>query len=216
MVDKLSSLAIFSGINPENIPEMLKCLKVFFKDYQKNELIVLESDEIRNIGIILSGTVHMIKIDENGEQTILVSLKKGELFGESFSCGSHLAACVSFISATDCKILFLPFHRVIHSCKLSCVFHHRLIENMVRIISDKNVMLMHKIEIISKKTLREKIMTYLHLQAQEHHCNHFTIPLGRLELAEFLCDNRSALTRELVSMQKEGLIRYHKNTFEIL
>lgn len=216
MVDKLSSLAIFSGINPENISEMLKCLNAFFKDYKKNELIALESDEIKNVGIILSGTVHMIKIDKNGEQTILVSLKNGELFGESFSCGSQLAACVSFISATDCTILFLPFYRVIHSCKLSCVYHHRLIENMVRIISDKNVMLMQKIDIISKKTLREKIMTYLQLQAQEHHSNHFTILLGRLELAEFLCANRSALTRELVSMQKEGLIRYHKNTFEIL
>ena len=109
MIDKLSSLAIFSGINPENIPEMLKCLKVFFKDYKKNELIVLESDEIKNIGIILSGTVHMIKIDKNGEQTILVALKKGELFGESFSCGSHLTACVSFISATDCTIFFCHF-----------------------------------------------------------------------------------------------------------
>lgn len=99
---------------------------------------------------------------------------------------------------------------------MTYTFHHRLIENMVRYISDKNVQLMNKIEIISKKTLREKIMTYLQQQASEQNSKHFTISLGRLELADYLCADRSALTRELSHMQKDGLICYNKNTFEIL
>ena len=87
---------------------------------------------------------------------------------------------------------------------------------MVRLIGDKNVQLMHKIEIISKKTLREKIMTYLQQQSIEQSSKHFTISLGRLELAEYLCADRSALTRELSYMQKDGLISYEKNTFLLL
>lgn len=99
---------------------------------------------------------------------------------------------------------------------MTCTFHHRLIENMVQLIGDKNVQLMQKIEVISKKTLREKIMAYLQNQSIEQHSKSFTIPLGRLELAAYLCADRSALTRELSCMQKDGLIWYSKNTFKLL
>lgn len=213
---QLTLFPLFTGIYEEDLPVMLTCLGSFQKRYKKEEIILLESNEVRSVGIILSGTVHMIKNDSEGYQTLLVTMKEGELFGESFSCGSHLDARVSFLAATSCIILFLPFYKVIHSCKLTCTFHHRLIENMVRLIGDKNVQLMDKIEVISKKTLREKIMAYLHQQSMEQNSKHFTIPLGRLELAEYLCADRSALTRELSYMQKDGLICYEKNTFKLL
>lgn len=213
---QLASFPLFAGICEKDLPAMLTCLGSFQKSYKKEEIILLESNEVRSIGIILSGTVHMVKNDSEGNQTLLVTMKDGELFGESFSCGSHSDARVSFLAAASCIILFLPFYKVIHSCKMTCTFHHRLIENMVRLIGDKNVQLMDKIEVISKKTLREKIMTYLRQQSMEQNSNHFTIPLGRLELAEYLCADRSALTRELSYMQRDGLICYEKNTFKLL
>lgn len=213
---ELSLLPIFHGIQEEDIPAMLGCLGSFQKNYQKGEIILLESNEVRNVGIVLSGIVHMIKEDSEGYQTLLVTMKEGEMFGESFSCGSCLDARVTFFAAAPCTILFLPFYKIIHSCKMSCTFHHRLIENMVRLIGDKNVQLMQKIEVISKKTLREKILAYLDNQALEQHSKSFTIPLGRLELAEYLCADRSALTRELSYMERDGLIRYSKNYFHIL
>lgn len=213
---QLASLPIFNGICEEDLPAMLNCLGSFQKNYQKDEIILLESNEVRSVGIILSGIVHMVKEDSEGYQTLLVAMKDGELFGESFSCGSHLDAYVSFFATAPCTVLFLPFHKIIHSCKMSCTFHHRLIENMVQLIGDKNVQLMHKIEVISKKTLREKILTYLQQQALDQDSRQFTIPLSRLELAKYLCADRSALTRELSYMQKDGLISYEKNTFQLL
>lgn len=213
---QLTLLPIFKGICAEDLPAMLTCLGSFQKNYQKDEIIFLESNEIKNVGIILSGTVHMVKEDSEGYQTFLVAMKENELFGESFSCGSHLNAQVSFLAAVPCTVLFLPFHKVIHSCKMSCAFHHRLIENMVQLIGDKNVRLMQKIEVISKKTLREKILAYLRQQAIEQRSRQFTISLGRIELAEYLCVDRSALTRELSYMQRDGLIIYNKNTFKLL
>lgn len=213
---KLTLLPIFRGISEKDLPAMLHCLGSFQKHYEKDEVVFLESNEVRNVGIILSGIIHMVKEDSEGYQTLLVAMKEHELFGESFSCGSHLDAHVSFLAASPCTVLFLPFHKVIHSCKMSCIFHHRLIENMVQLIGDKNVQLIHKIEVISKKTLREKILAYLQQQAAEHNSRQFTIPLGRLELAEYLCADRSALTRELSYMRRDGLIIYEKNTFELL
>ena len=213
---QLSRLPLFDGISEEDLPAMLRCMGSYQKKYQKDEIIFLESNEVRNVGIILSGIVHMVKEDTEGYHTILVTMQKGELFGESFSCGSHLDSRVSFLAAGPCIVLFLPFYKVIHSCKMSCIFHHRLIENMLRLIGDKNVQLMQKIEIISKKTLRGKIMAYLQNQSLEQNSREFTIPLGRLELAEYLCADRSALTRELSCMKKEGLIWYEKNKIQLL
>lgn len=213
---QLISFPIFRGIREEDLPAMLNCLGSFQKQYQRGDIILLESNEVRSVGVILRGSVHMVKEDSEGEQTLLIVMRKNELFGESFSCGSHSDAHVSYVAASRCTVLFLPFHKVIHSCKMNCTFHHRLIENMVRLIGDKNVQLMHKIEVISKKTLREKILTYLQQQSDEQGSSQFTLPFGRVELARYLCADRSALTRELSSMQRDGLIRYEKNTFQLL
>lgn len=213
---QLVTFPLFEGIRKEELPTMLKCMNCYTKNYEKNEMIFLESSNIKVIGVILSGTVHMIKEGINGDKALLVSMKQGDLLGESFACGEPCGAQVSFLAATNCIILFLPFYSVIHNCKMTCPFHHRLIENMVRSISHKNVQLMNKLDIISKKNLREKILAYLYAQAQDHQSHHFTIPFGRLELADYLCTDRSALTRELTHMKRDGLIDYEKNTFYIL
>ena len=91
-----------------------------------------------------------------------------------------------------------------------------MIENMVRIIARKNRELMRKVEVVSKKSLREKILAYLSIQSQSQGSNRFEVPLGRVEWAEYLCADRSALTRELAKMKDEGLIDYQRNSFEIL
>ena len=158
----------------------------------------------------------MIKEDFWGNKTMLVRMRKDELFGETFACGEDNISVVTFVVSEDAKILFMPFDRVMHSCTLACVFHHRLIENMVHIIAHKNRDLMRKVEVISKKTLREKILAYLSVQAQNQGNRYFEIPLGRVELAEYLCADRSALTRELAKMKEDGLIDYDKNCFRIL
>ena len=143
-------------------------------------------------------------------------LHRNDIFGETFACGSDNQAVVTFLVSEDARILFLPFNRVMHSCTMACQFHHRLIENMVRVIADKNRDLMRKIDVVSKRTIREKLLAYLSIQAQVQGSRYFEIPLGRVELAEYLCVDRSALTRELTKMKEDGLIDYDKNCFRIL
>ena len=148
----------------------------------------------------------------------LVVIAGAELF-----TGNNLVMAAGIFKGTemcirdrDTNVLYLPFRKVLHSCNLSCIFHHRLIENMVTLIADKNWQLMEKVEVTSKKTLRDKILTYLSLQAQKNGSKYFEIPLGRIELAEYLCADRSAMTRELANMKEAGLIDYEKNTFRLL
>lgn len=207
---------LFAGIGAEDRKTMLHCIGYHVSRYRKGDIVAFEAENIRHIGIVLSGSVDMIKEDLWGGKTMLVRIHPSEVFGETFACGEDSLSCVTFAVSQDAEILFLPFDRVMHSCTMACAFHHRLIENMVRIIAKKNRDLMQKLEVVSKRTTREKLLTYLSLQAQIRGTRYFEIPLGRIELAEYLCVDRSAMTRELARMKDEGLIDYDRNRFRIL
>jgi len=207
---------LFDGIAPEDQKAVLSCIGYHIGTFAKGDIVALEAENIKHVGILLSGSVDMVKEDFWGNKTMLLRVHKDDLFGETFACSKDNLAVVSFVVSEDAKILFLHFDRVMHSCTMACEFHHRLIQNMVQIIADKNRELMRKVEIVSKRTIREKILTYLSIQAQMQKTRYFEIPLGRLELAEYLCVDRSALTRELVKMKDDGLIDYDRNCFRIL
>ena len=207
---------LFHGIKPEDLKPMLSCIGYHIGTFKKGDIVAFEEENIRHIGIIISGAVDMIKEDLWGNKTMLVRMRKDELFGETFACGSDNHSVVTFLVSEDAQILFMPFDRVMHSCTMACVFHHRLIENMVSIIANKNRDLMRKVEVVSKRTIREKLLAYLSIQAQIQESRYFEIPFGRVELAEYLCVDRSALTRELVKMKDGGIIDYDKNCFRIL
>ena len=207
---------LFAGMEPQEREAILGCIGYHTGSYRKGEIIAFEAENIRHIGIVLSGAVDMIKEDLWGNKTVLLRIRKDEMFGETFACGEDNLSVVTFGVSEDSKILFIPFDRVMHSCTMACQFHHQLIENMVHIIANKNRDLMRKVEVVSRRSIREKILTYLSIQAQAQNSRYIEVPLGRVELAEYLCVDRSALTRELVKMKEDGLIDFDKNCFRIL
>ena len=207
---------LFEGIAPDKLETMLHCIGYHVKSYAKGESLALEEADIQQVGLLLSGTVDMVKEDIWGGKTMLVRIGPGELFGETFACGADTLSTVSFLAAENCEVLFLPFRRMMHTCSNTCEFHHRLIENMVTQLAEKNRSLMQKVEVVSRKTLREKILAYLAQQMQRQGGRYLELPLGRTELADFLCADRSALTRELSKMREDGLIDYDRNTFRVL
>ena len=152
---------LFDGIERGNMDAMLGCTGYHIGTYQKGQIIILEAEHIHHVGIVLSGGVDMVKEDVWGNKTLLVRMEKNELFGETFACGDDTRSAVTFVALENTQVLFLPFHKMMHTCTHACVFHQKLVENMVRIIANKNRDLMRKVEIISKKSLREKILTFL-------------------------------------------------------
>ena len=205
---------LFEGIDRQDFGAMLGCIGYHIGTFRRGEIVAFEGENLKHIGIVLSGSVDMVKEDLWGNKTMLLRTHRDELFGETFACGEDNLSVVTFLVSEDARILFLPFDRVMHSCTMACRFHHQLIENMVHIIANKNRDLMRKVEVVSRRTIREKLMTYLSIQAQGR--RYFEIPLGRLELAEYLCVDRSALTRELAKMKDEGLLDYDKKCFRIM
>lgn len=214
-IKQLSDIRLFAGINESDIPHMLGCIEGTERRYKKGEYIFMEGDDLKRIGLIIDGTVQMIKEDVWGDKMILATCPPGELLGESFVCNDNSSSTVSFLATSNCRILLLPFRRLLTTCGMACKFHQRLIENMVVVIARKNVTLMNKMEMLSKKTIRDRILVWLSQQAQAHGNIRFISPLGRMELAEYLCVDRSALTRELVNMKQDGLLDFERNTFEL-
>ena len=208
-------LPLFDGISEQERGTMLGCIGYHIGTFKKGGIVALEGENLRHIGIVLSGSVDMVKEDLWGHKTMLLRIRKDEIFGETFACGEDNLSVVTFQVSEDARILFLPFDRVMHSCTMACRFHHQLIENMVHIIANKNRDLMRKVEVVSRRSIREKLLTYLSIQSQTQGSRYFEIPLGRLELAEYLCVDRSALTRELAKMKDEGLLDYDRNWFRI-
>ena len=207
---------LFAGIKNEDMGAMLHCIGYHISSFSRGEIIAFEGDHLKHIGIVLSGRVDMVKEDLWGNKTMLLRMGRNEIFGETFACGDDSLSTVTFLVSEDATVMFMPFSRVMHSCTMACGFHHRLIENMVRLIAGKNRELMQKVHVVSKRTIREKLLAYLSIQAQQQRQRYFEIPLGRVELAEYLCVDRSALTRELAKMKEDGLIDYDRNHFRIL
>ena len=207
---------LFEGIGPEERVRMISCFGHYLGSFRKGETIAMEGTYIRHVGVVLSGSVDMVKEDIWGNKTLLIRSKKDDVFGESFACGVDKLSDVRFVASEDTSVLFLSFDKVMHNCQNACNCHHKLTDNMVRVIAAQSRELMRKVEVVSKRSIREKVLAYLSLQAQIQGSRYLEVPLGRLELAEYLCVDRSALTRELVKMQEEGLIDYDKNIFRIL
>lgn len=214
LVENLQS-PLFRGIEPQDRKTVLHCLGYHVKSFAKGSVISFEEETVRYIGLVLSGAVDMIKEDLWGNRTMLVRMHRDQVFGETFACGDDRASLVTFWVSEAAEILFIPFHRVMHSCSNLCGFHRQLTENMVTIMANKNRELMRKVEVVTKRTIREKLLAYLSIQGQLCGSVYFEIPLGRAELAEYLCVDRSAMTRELAKMKEEGLVDYDKNSFRM-
>jgi len=212
----LHSISLFDGLTDMEIDHLLKCMLTFKKEFDKGEIAYLEQENIKYIGIILSGSVHMIKEDIWGHRTLLSYMEAGELFGESMAVQKVNLASVTFQCAEKSEIMFVPATNIIHTCPMQCHFHQKLAENMFNLLGEKSLRLMEKINIASKPTLREKILAYLSLLSQKQNKRTVESPLNRTALAEYLDANRSSMTRELTNMKEEGIIDYDRNTYRIL
>lgn len=211
----LNRSMLFKDISDDEKADILGCLTYQIKEFRQGHVIALEGNEIRYFGLILEGSIDMIKEDVWGNRTLITRMSEGELFGETFACGIEQQSVVTFTAVGNVTVMVLPFMQVIHICSNSCSFHEKLIRNLVHTIAMKNKLLMQKVEIITKKNLREKILAYLSIQAQMQNTRYFQIPLKRSELAQYLCADRSALTRELTQMREEHIIDFDRNTFRI-
>jgi CRP-like cAMP-binding protein len=175
----------------------------------------MENDEISAMGIVISGAVHLVRDDFWGNRTIITRIATGEIFAESFACGKTGRLPLSAIAVENTEALFFHAPKISTPCASACSFHTRILNNMIQELAGKNIRLITKIQHITQRSTREKLVSYLSSQAREAGSSSFDIPFNREELAEFLSVDRSAMSSELGRMKTDGLLTFRKNHFAL-
>lgn len=206
---------LFYGINEEETKSMLKCLSAEEKSYKKGEYVFRVFDNIPAVALLLYGTIHIQKEDFWGNLSLLAEIVPGQLFGETYACIQNEPISVNAVAIRDSLVLMLDIKRVLTFCSSSCAFHTRLIQNLISVIAMKNVVLTSKIEHMSQRTTRDKLLSYLSEQSVLNQSSSFDISLNRQQLSDYLSVDRSAMSNELCKLRDEGLLFFSKNHFEL-
>ena len=212
----LKKCELFSSIGDDNLLRMLTCLGARIVKFDKKYTIFAEGAPSKYIGIVLSGSAQMIQIDYYGNRSILSVVRTGEVFAEAFACAEVDALPVTVIADEPCDVMLIDCSHILHTCGNNCGFHQQLIYNLMKDLAKKTIMFHDRIEITSKRTTRDKLLTYLAQEAKKAGSDSFDIPFGRQELADFLEVDRSGLSSEIGKLVREGVIRTGKRHFEIL
>ena len=211
----ISRSPLFKGMLGDEINAMLKCLNAQTRSFEKGAYLFRVGETTTTMGLVLEGSIRLEKEDYWGNRTILASIGPGQLFAEVYACEPELPFDLNAIAAKDSVVLFLDVRRVTTMCTAACEFHTRLVRNLLASVAKRAYTLTRKIEHTSKRSTRDKLLSYLSDQAESARSSTFAIPFNRQELADYLSVDRSAMSAELSKMRKEGLVDFDKNRFTI-
>ena len=212
----LRKCPLFNGIEDENLLRMLTCLGAKVEFFDKKYTIFGEGTPAKYVGIVLSGSVQMMQVDYFGNRSILSEIRATEVFAEAFACAEINELPVTVIANEPSEIMLIDCSHILHTCQNHCGFHGQLIYNLMRDLANKTISFHQRIEITSKRSTREKLLTYLSIMEKQEGAATFEIPFDRQELADYLEVERSGLSAEISKLRAEGIIENRKNIFTLL
>ena len=200
----LQSTTLFSGLSAEELQALLTRLGAVERSFGRGEVLVLAGAPSRRVGVVLSGELEAYRPGPEGARVPITRVEPGGVFGDVLG-GSSLASPVTVLAATACEVLLVPYEQLLLSDGSPA--HQRVLQNLVRTISDKYFLLSRRVDLLVLKSLRAKVCAYLLNESER---------AGSLQLADYLNCDRSALSRELSLMQKDGLLDTFKSSFKLL
>ncbi|MBP3708587.1 MAG: Crp/Fnr family transcriptional regulator [Clostridia bacterium] len=195
------------------------CENVQRKYYKKNQIITTYIQKRNQICVLLKGEADLVRYDFNGARSIIEHYTAGDFFGEAFyivSVNNEL----SVEAKKNCEVLLFSYDNLYgdckYDCKYGCKYHDMLKENFSKIMVDKMKALNTRIEILTKRTIREKLLGYFNILSTRKLSKSFTIPFSLTDLADYLSVDRSAMMREIKNLKDEGIIEKDGNLFTLL
>ncbi len=207
-IDVLKKSPLFCSIDDDELLRTTKRLGARVVSVRKEQTVLSEGESPKYMGVVLSGAVRIVREDYYGNRSIVAELSPPDIFAESFVCAGAERLPVSVVAAGNGSVMLLDGKKVLGD--------NRLAGKLLKITAGRNLLLNRKIEIISKRTIREKLMTYLSYQAEEHGSCEFTIPYDRQALADYLETERSALSAEISRLRNEGIVECERSRFKLL
>ena len=214
-VDVLADSLLFAGCTRAETEAMIGCLQPHVRTFRKGSYLLRQGDRVTALGMVVAGSVLVRSEDYWGNGNILAQGGPGSLFAEAFACMPQTVSTVDVVAAEKTSAVFLDVTRIIATCSSACAHHTRLVRNLTGVLAQRNFALTQKMEHITKRTTREKVLSYLSACSQESGSAQFQIPFDRQQLADYLSVDRSALSTCLGALQKEGVISFRKNRFEL-
>lgn len=196
---------LFDGISTEEIKRILAGKSARFCKFEEDSFIFLRGDIIDFVGIVLSGSIAIIKEDSNGNRSIISEVTRSESFGTAL-CATKTKSMFSAVALKDSSVLLMEYEKIFDSSS-------DLSRNFIKLLAYKVLNINQKVNILSKRTIRDKLLAYFEMQSELYHSKAFSIPYNREELADYLFVDRSAMSRELSNMRNEGLISFYKSNF---
>jgi len=197
---------IFKDISDENVERMRECFRMRQSRYSSGELIAEYGNGGREVGIIVDGSAQLVRIDSGGNRTILEHLERGGIFGEVLSFAMGGADMVSVVCEKDCIVLYMEYAHIMRRCENACQHHSQLVQNMFSLAAGQIQRLSQRVEVLSRRTIREKLLCYFALQCGTEGEKGFILPFTLSALAEYISTDRSAMMRELRKLKEEGIV----------
>jgi len=205
--DILRQTTLFMGLSNGEIESELKRFNAILKNHKKGEILQMSGSPLKKFGMVLYGSLNVLSDDVNGNRTIMAEVTRGNTFGESL-CFLRISKPNIYVSAIeDSVVLWLSVDNLFENARDS------LENRFTQMMAKRTLVMNNRIQILSKLTLREKLVAYFNLLIKQNNSSCFEIPFNREDMATYIGTNRSALSRELSKMKKEGLIDYNKNKF---
>ena len=186
------------------------------RSVKKGNYLLTPQEKLDYFSVILQGSIHTLHLFSDGNYTIMEVLEQGEIYGSDLIATSSRSSPYYALAARDTDLAMFPGDLIMTPGYISEELRQLLLFRLLHLVANRNMQKEYRLAILSQKGLRERILTYLQMQSQKRKTNCFRIPFSREDLASFLCVNRSALSHELSKMQRDGLIRFHKNEFTLL
>ena len=214
--DILDTCSLFENVGRENYQKMLLCFGARIISVKKGAAVFHEGQAATKVGIVLTGAVQTVQDDYFGNRSILSMAGPGQLFAEGFACAGVETIPVSVVASADSEVMLIDCSHIMTICHHVCAFHNQMIRNLLHSVAKSNLLLNQKIEILSKRTTREKVMTYLLSEAKIQGSEEFTIPYDRQELADYLGVERSAMSTVIGQLRDDGIILVNRRHFQLI
>ena len=211
----IKKLYLFKNLEENEITALLRCFNVKILNFKERKKIASRLDKIENLYILLSGRARESWYNSEGDLITSVDYTEGDIIGLDYISGQRKTFTGEIIALEDTQVMSVDSFRFINPCSNFCPKHTKVINNCFSLLAKQNIKLLNRIKEISMPTTKEKVMTYLLNVRSSVKSNSFNIPYNRQELADYLGVERSALSKELSELQKEGYIIFHKNHFEL-
>jgi CRP-like cAMP-binding protein len=192
------------------------CFKTRFKYFEKNEHIISQGQDIEDLIMIVRGSAKVESVDSFGDINVWMKLKKGDVFGIETAYSGDKTYKDNLIATERTLVLFMNKHRVLNPCENKCKRHDFVVKHLVQIVAESNIQLQDKLAHMSKKTIRDKLLSYFHSLTSRSGSNYFELPFNKTELANYLSVDRSAMSTELTKMKDDGIIDFEKRQFHLI